>query len=55
MKYFRFHIHPIAALLAQMMALCKKWQVGKIAAAAALKESVLKPNTFYRRVKEMGL
>ena len=35
--------------------LCKSWREGKITATAAMKELGLKPNTFYRRVKEMGL
>ena len=37
-----------------MKALCKKWRAGEITATAAMKELGLKPNTFYRRVKEMG-
>lgn len=36
-------------------ALCASWREGKITATAAMKELGLKPNTFYRRVKEMGL
>lgn len=39
----------------QMKALCKKWRDGEITATAAMKELGLKPNTFYRRVKELGL
>ena len=35
--------------------LCGKWRAGEITATAAMKELDLKPNTFYRRVKEMGL
>lgn len=38
-----------------MKALCKKWRAGEITATAAMKELGLRPNTFYRRVKEMGL
>ena len=34
---------------------CKKWRDGEITATAAMKEVGLKPNTFYRRVNEMGL
>ena len=34
---------------------CKKWRNGEMTATAAMKEVGLKPNTFYRRVKEMGL
>ena len=46
---------PIDYNEAQMKALCKKWRAGEITATAAMKELGLKPNTFYRRVKEMGL
>ena len=46
---------PIDYDEAQMKALCKKWRTGEITATAAMKELGLKPNTFYRRVKEMGL
>lgn len=34
---------------------CKRWRAGEITATAAMQEVGLKPNTFYRRVKEMGL
>ena len=46
---------PIDYDEAQMKALCKKWRAGEITATADMKELGLKPNTFYRRVKEMGL
>ena len=46
---------PIDCNEAQMKALCKKWRAGEITATAAMKELGLKPNTFYRRVKEMRL
>ena len=46
---------PIDYDEAQMKDLCKKWREGEITATAAMKELGLKPNTFYRRVKEMGL
>ena len=46
---------PIDYDEAQMKALCKKWRAGEITTTAAMKELGLKPNTFYRRVKEMGL
>ena len=39
----------------QFKALCKRWRAGEITATAAMNEIGLKPNTFYRRVKEMGL
>lgn len=35
--------------------LCNKWRSGEITATAAMNEIGLKPNTFYRRVKELGL
>lgn len=34
---------------------CARWRSGEITATAAMKELNLKPNTFYRRVKEMGV
>lgn len=34
---------------------CRKWRAKEMTATAAMKEMGLKPNTFYRRVKEMGL
>lgn len=36
-------------------AVCARWRAGEITATAAMQEVGLKPNTFYRRVKEMGL
>ncbi len=39
----------------QFKEVCKRWRAGEITATAAMKEVDLKPNTFYRRVKEMGL
>ena len=39
----------------KFVAVCKKWRDGKMTATAAMKEVGLKPNTFYRRVKEMSL
>lgn len=32
-----------------------KWRAGEMTATAAMREVGLKPNTFYRRVKELGL
>ena len=46
---------PIDYDEAQMKALCKKWRAGEITATAAMKAFGLNPNTFYHRVKEMGL
>ena len=34
---------------------CARWRSGEITATAAMQEVGLKPNTFYRRVKEMSL
>lgn len=34
---------------------CKSWREGKITATEAMKKLNLKPNTFYRRVKEYGI
>ena len=34
---------------------CKRWRAGEITATAAMNEVGLKPNTFYRRVKELSL
>lgn len=36
-------------------AVCARWRAGEITATAAMKEVGLKSNTFYRRVKELGL
>ncbi len=35
-------------------AVCARWRAGEITATAAMQEVGLKPNTFYRRVKELG-
>lgn len=34
---------------------CAEWREGKITAKQAQRKLLLKPNTFYRRVKEMGV
>jgi DNA invertase Pin-like site-specific DNA recombinase len=39
----------------EFIAVCKEWRQGKCTARAVMEEFNLKPNTFYRRVKEMGL
>ena len=39
----------------QFRRVCAHWRAGEITATAAMKEMGLKPNTFYRRVKEYGL
>ena len=39
----------------QLRAVCKRWRSGEITATSAMNELGLKPNTFYRRVKEYEL
>lgn len=39
----------------QMQAVCAQWRAGELTAVAAMAELGMKPNTFYRRVKELGL
>ena len=46
---------PVEFDEAKFKSLCASWREGKITETAAMKELGLKPNTFYRRVKEMGL
>ena len=46
---------PVEVDESQLRAACKKWRAGTITATAAMKELGLKPNTFYRRVKELGI
>ena len=46
---------PLEVDEAQFKDACKQWRAGEITATAAMQEVGLKPNTFYRRVKEMGL
>lgn len=46
---------PIEYNETQFKELCKRWRAGEITATAAMNEIGLKPNTFYRRVKELGL
>lgn len=46
---------PVTINETKFRAVCARWRAGEITATAAMKELDLKPNTFYRRVKEMGL
>ena len=46
---------PVAVNEAKFRAICARWRAGEITATAAMQEVGLKPNTFYRRVKEMEL
>ena len=39
----------------RMREVCAMWRAGEITAVQAMKKLDLKPNTFYRRVKELGL
>lgn len=45
----------IAVDVEQMKEVCARWRAGEITATAAMAEVGMKPNTFYRRVKELGL
>ena len=46
---------PIAVDPEKLRAVCARWRAGEITAAAAMRELGMKPNTFYRRVKALGL
>ena len=46
---------PLPIDEAKLRAACTRWRAGEITATAAMQEVGLKPNTFYRRVKELGL
>ena len=46
---------PIKIDEKQFRFVCKRWRNGEITAIQAMKELNLKPNTFYRRVKEIGV
>ena len=39
----------------RVRAVCSKWRHGEITAVAAMRELGLKANTYYRRVKELGV
>jgi DNA invertase Pin-like site-specific DNA recombinase len=46
---------PIAVDEEKFRKVCARWREGKISAVQAMAELELKPNTFYRKVKKMGL
>ena len=46
---------PVEVDETQFTTVCAKWRAGEMTATAAMREVGLKPNTFYRRVKELGL
>lgn len=46
---------PVAVNEAKLRTVCIRWRAGEITATAAMREVGLKPNTFYRRVKNMDL
>lgn len=46
---------PLEIDTAKFTAVCTRWRAGEITATAAMKELGMKSNTFYRRVKAMGL
>ena len=46
---------PVEVDEAKFRSVCVRWRAGEITATAAMQEVGLKPNTFYRRVKDQGL
>ena len=46
---------PVAFDTAAFTKVCTRWRAGEITATAAMNEVGLKPNTFYRRVKELSI
>ena len=46
---------PIDADPEQLATVCARWRAGELTARAAMQEVGMKPNTFYRRVKDAGL
>ena len=46
---------PVEIDEARFRAVCARWRTGEITAASAMREVGLKPNTFYRRVKELEI
>lgn len=46
---------PVAVNDAKLRSICARWRAGEITATTAMRELDLKPNTFYRRVKEYNL
>lgn len=46
---------PVEVDEAKFRAVCARWRAGDITATAAMKEAGLKPNTFYRRIKQLNL
>ena len=48
-------LQPVAINETKFRAVCARWRADEITATAAMKELNLKPNTFYRRVKELNI
>ena len=46
---------PVTINEAKFRAVCARWRAGEITATTAMKEVNLKPNTFYRRVKDYNV
>ena len=46
---------PVKINETKFRAVCARWRAGEITATAAMQEVGLKPNTFYRRIKEFNL
>ena len=46
---------PVPVNEVKFRAVCARWRAGEISATAAMQEMDLKPNTFYRRVRNLNL
>lgn len=46
---------PVPVNEVKFRAVCARWRAGEISATAAMQEMNLKPNTFYRRVRDLNL
>lgn len=46
---------PVAINETKFRAVCARWRAGEITATAAMQELNLKPNTFYRRVRDLNI
>ena len=46
---------PVSIDEKKFRAVCARWRAGEITATAAMQEVGLKPNTFYRRIKQLDL
>lgn len=46
---------PVTINETKFRAVCSRWRAGEITATSAMQELNLKPNTFYRRVKDLNI